>query len=176
VLANVGLKRFYQESAMQRYVLALLIVAAPFYAVAAELPKEGSYDYTTCGSGVSTAIDFSKAHNGLSFEETGTIRSNSPGGVFDKSTYRCVGLYTSFDGKNAAYSLCEAIDPDGDKRLSFYPPGSDGKTTRTQVEGTGKYEGIVVNLNSFENLGPFPHIKDGTYQICSHQTGTYKLK
>ena len=161
---------------MHGYVLASLIVASPFSAFAVELPKEGSYDYTTCGSGVTSAIDFSKAHNGLSFEETGTIRSNSPGGLFDKSTYRCVGLYTSFDGKNAAYSLCEAIDPDGDKRLSFYSPGSDGKTTRTQVEGTGKYEGIVMNLNSFENLGPFPHIKDGTYQICSHQTGTYKVK
>ena len=161
---------------MHRYVLALLIVAAPFSTFAAELPKEGSYDFTSCSSGVSSEINFSKTHTGSSYEETGTVRSNSPGGLFDKSAYRCVGLYTSFDGKNTVYSLCEAIDPNGDKRLSFYSPGSDGKTTRTQVAGTGKYEGIVVNLNSQENLGPFPHIKDGTYQTCSHQTGTYKLK
>jgi hypothetical protein len=33
-----------------------------------------------------------------------------------------------------------------------------------------------VTQNSFENLGPFPAIKDGTSQACNHQTGTYKLK
>jgi hypothetical protein len=77
-LANVGLKRFYQEGAMQRYVLALLIVAAPFSAFAAELPKEGSYDFTSCASGVASVIDFSKTHTGSNFEETGTIRSNPP--------------------------------------------------------------------------------------------------
>jgi hypothetical protein len=175
-LANVGLKRFHQEGAMQRHVLALLIIAAPFSAFAAELPKEGSYDFTSCASGIASVIDFSKTHTGSSFEETGTIRSNPPGGLFDKNAYRCVGMNTSFDGKNTAYSLCQSIDPDGDKRLSFYSTGNDGKTTRTQVAGTGKYEGIVVNLNSVENLGPFPHIKDGTYQNCFHQAGTYKLK
>ena len=53
------LKRFYQESAMLRYVLALLIVASPFSAFAGELPKEGSYDYTSCWSGVNNVITFS---------------------------------------------------------------------------------------------------------------------
>ena len=36
---------------MHRYVLALLIVASPFSAFAGELPKEGSYDFTSCNSG-----------------------------------------------------------------------------------------------------------------------------
>jgi hypothetical protein len=45
---------------MHRYVLALLIVASPFSAFAAELPKEGSYDYTSCYSGVNSVITFSK--------------------------------------------------------------------------------------------------------------------
>jgi hypothetical protein len=40
--------------------LALLIVASPFSAFAAELPKEGSYDYTSCWSGVNNVITFSK--------------------------------------------------------------------------------------------------------------------
>ena len=120
-------------------------------------------------------ITFSKTHTGSSYELTGTNRSNPPGGLFDKSTYRCVGMNTSFDGKNTAYTLCESIDPDGDKRLSYFSL-VDGKTTRTTVAGTGKYEGMVVTQNSFENLGPFPTIKDGTSQSCNHQTGTYKLK
>ena len=33
---------------MHRYVLALLIVASPFSALAGELPKEGNYDFTSC--------------------------------------------------------------------------------------------------------------------------------
>jgi len=160
---------------MHRYVLALLIVASPFSALAGELPKEGNYDFTSCYNDVNNVITFSKTYTGRSYESTGTVRSNPPGGLFDKSTYRCVGMNTSFDGKNTAYTLCESIDPDGDKRLSYFSL-VDGKTTRTTVAGTGKYEGMVVTQNSFENLGPFPTIKDGTSQGCNHQTGTYKLK
>jgi hypothetical protein len=161
---------------MHRYVLALLIVASPFSAFAAELPKEGSYDFTSCNSGVSSVITFSKTHTASSYELTGTNRSNPPGGLFDKSTYRCVGMNASFDGKNTGSTVCESIDVDGDKRLAYFSLGSDGKTTRTNVVGTGKYEGMVTTQSLFENLGPFPAIKDGTSQSCNHQTGTYKLK
>jgi hypothetical protein len=63
---------------------------------------------------------------------------------------------------------------DGDKRLTYFSTG-DGKTTRTKIAGTGKYEGMVT-AGTFEPLGPFPAIKDGTFQGCNHQTGTYKLK
>ena len=49
---------------MHRYVLALLIVASPFSAFAAELPKEGSYDFNSCWSGVNNTITFSKSLSG----------------------------------------------------------------------------------------------------------------
>ena len=49
---------------MHRYVLALLIVASPFSAFAAEVPKEGNYDYTSCWSGVNNVITFSKSLSG----------------------------------------------------------------------------------------------------------------
>jgi hypothetical protein len=158
---------------MHRYVLALLIVASPFSAFAAELPKEGSYDFTSCNSSVNNVITFSKTHTASSYESTGTNRSNPPGGLFDKSTYRCVGMNTSLDGKITAYTGCESIDVDGDKRLAYFST-ADGKVTRTNVAGTGKYEGMVATQNSFEDLGPFPAIKDGTFQNCNHQTGTYR--
>jgi hypothetical protein len=102
---------------MHRYVLALLIVASPFSALAAELPKEGSYDYTACNSGVSSEIRFSKTYTGSTYEITGTVRSNPPGGLFDRNTFRCLGMNTSFDGKNTGYTVCESIDVDGDKRF-----------------------------------------------------------
>ncbi len=159
---------------MHRYVLALLIVASPFSAFAAELPKEGSYDYTSCWSGVNNVITFSKTHTASSYEMTGTTRSNPPGGMFDKSTFRCVGMNASLDGKITASNVCETIDVDGDKRLLSFST-VDGKVTRTNVAGTGKYEGMVTT-GTVEPLGPFPAIKDGTFQDCNHQTGTYKLK
>ena len=95
--------------------------------------------------------------------------------MFDKSTFRCVGMNASFDGKITASTVCEAIDVDGDKYLAKVSTG-DGKTTRTIVAGTGKYEGIVTTQLTFEQLGPFPTIKQGTSQSCNHQTGMYKLK
>ena len=94
--------------------------------------------------------------------------------MFDKSTFRCVGMNASFDGKNTGSNVCEAIDVDGDKRLTYFST-ADGKVTRTIVAGTGKYEGMVTT-GTVEQLGPFPAIKDGTFQDCNHQTGTYKLK
>ena len=104
---------------MHRYGLALLIVASPFSALAGELPKEGSVDLTSCWSGVATnVITFSKTHTASSYELTGTNRSNPPGGLFDKSTFHCVGVSASLDGKDTSTSVCESIDPDGDKRLS----------------------------------------------------------
>ena len=105
---------------MHRYVLALLIVASPFSAFAGELPKEGSYDYTSCWSGVSNVITFSKTHTASSYEMTGTIRSNPPDGMFDKNSFRCVGMNASLGGKFTGSTVCEAIDVDGDKRLSNF--------------------------------------------------------
>ena len=134
---------------MHRYGLALLIVASPFSAFAAELPKEGTYDFNSCWSGVNNTITFSKTHTASSYETTGTNRSNPPGGLFDKSTYRCLGMNTSFDEKNTAYTVCESIDVDGDKRLSYFSL-VDGKPTRTQITGTGKWEGIVMTQLTFE--------------------------
>jgi hypothetical protein len=156
------------------YILALMILAsAP--AFAGELPKEGSYDFTSCWSGLGNDITFSKTHTASSYEMTGAIRSNPPGGIFDKETFRCVGMNASLGGKNTSSTVCEATDADGNKRLTYFSLGSDGKVTREFVVGTGKYEGMVTT-GTVEPLGPFPVIKAGTFQNCNHQTGTYKLK
>ena|SRR5215831_11765395 len=161
---------------MHRYVLALLIVASPFSALAGELPKEGNFDYTVCWSGAATnVITFSKTLSATVWEDTGTLRSNPPGGLFDKNTFRCVGLTASFDGKITNTRVCESIDADGDKRLTREELTADGKDTQTRVAGTGKYEGFVTT-RTVEQLGSFPAIKDGTFQGCNRATGTYKLK
>src|SRR5262245_29626624 len=105
---------------MRTHVLASLMVISAFSASAAELPKEGSYDYTACWSGVNNVITFSKTHTAASYEMTGAVRSTTPGGMFDKQTFHCVGMNASLDGKNTGSTVCEAIDADGDKRLSYF--------------------------------------------------------
>src|ERR1700694_5726035 len=113
-----------------RYILVFVIFTFAPSAFAAELPKEGSYDYTPCLSGVNNVITFSKTHTASSFEMTGASRSNPPGGIFDKNTFRCVGMNASLDGKITASTVCESTDVDGDKRLTSFSTG-DGKVTRT---------------------------------------------
>jgi hypothetical protein len=71
--------------------------------------------------------------------------------------------------------VCEAIDRDGDKRLTQFVTGPDGKLDRQFIAGTGKYEGMT-ETSSVQPLGPFPTIKPGTFQNCNRQTGTYKMK
>jgi len=156
-------------------VFAFMAAAAAGAAVAADLPKQGRYDITACWSGVGNQIAFSKTHTASSFEMTGTNRSNPPGGLFDKNSFRCVGMSARLGERSVGSVVCEAVDPDGDKRLSYFGLGSDGKYVREQVAGTGKYDGMTTD-GTVQPLGPFPTLKEGTFQSCNHQTGTYKLK
>ncbi len=157
------------------HAIALAGVTVAGAAIAADLPKQGKYDVTACWSGVSNVVSFSKTHSAFSYEMTGTNRSNPPGGIFDKSTFRCVGMGGKLGGRALGSTVCESVDQDGDKRLAYFSVSSDGKTTRENVVGTGKYEGMVAD-GIVEPLGPFPTIKAGTFQNCNHQTGTYQLK
>lgn len=160
----------------RKFSLAVSIgLASAASAFAAELPKEGSYDYTACWSGVSNTIAFSQTHSAFSYEMVGAIRSTTPGGMFDKETFRCVGMNASLGGKNTGTTVCEATDAGGSKRLTYFSLGTDGKVSREFVVGTGKYEGMIT-AGTIEPLGPFPVIKAGTFADCNHQTGTYKLK
>lgn len=143
--------------------------------LAQTLPKEGRFDVTACWSSVTNPLVFSKTHSAFTYEMAGTIMSNPPGGMFDNSSFRCLGIATSFDGKTGGSNVCEAIDRDGDKRMSRFSIASDGSVARETIAGTGKYEGIVQTTTVMP-LGPFPVAKPGTSQSCNRQTGTYKLK
>jgi len=144
-------------------------------ALAANLPKEGKYDYNACFAGVTSAIAFSRTHSATSSEFTGVILSNPPNGPFDKDSFHCLSMGASFDGKQQGLTVCETVDADGDRRLSVFSTSADGKVTRETVSGTGKYEGMTMTGVS-QPLGPFATVKPGTVQNCTRQTGTYKLK
>ena len=161
-------------------VAAFVAVTSAGSTFAADLPKEGTYDLTACYSGVANPIAFSKTHSAVSYEHFGALFSNPPGGIFDKGSFHCVGLRTSFDGKDTVTTFCEFVFLDGDKTLMRFSLAADGTLAGgtfvgEAMAGTGKYEGMVSS-GTFQSLRPFPVITPGRYQDCGHQTGTYKLK
>ena len=140
-----------------------------------DLPKEGSYDYTACWAGVNNLLEHSKTDLAVIYEFLGGIKSVQPNGLFDKMALRCVGMRTALNGKRTLDNLCETTDADGDKVLTRYTFGSDGKFTQQTVSGTGKYEGIVLTPGKSDSIR-FPEIKPLHFQGCSRSTGTYTLK
>jgi len=154
---------------------AVLACTAMGIAFAAELPREGSYDHTTCFTRISTRIDYSPTHFAYSHEDTGTSVSSPPGGLFDGETVRCVGMTASFDGKRSGSTVCEGVARNGDKRLTRFWYDSEGVYQREAVTGTGQYEGLITT-GTVKAVGQTRQIKPGTTQYCNRGTGTYKLK
>ncbi len=157
-----------------RVPYAIAFALAAVSATAADMPKEGSYDFVACWSGVGNPVAISKTDSASAIEFSGTTRTATPGALFDNNTFRCVGLATTIDGKASNTVICESVDPQGDRSVRRYSM-VDGKTTVTDLAGTGKYEGMVTT-GQVQALGPFPMIRPGTFQSCNHQFGTYKLK
>lgn len=157
-----------------RCACAIVAALALGSATAQSPPKEGNYDYISCWAGTSNEIPFSKTHGAGSFEFFVNNHTTPPGGMFDKTSARCVGLAAMLDGKRSSSSYCEATDKDGDKfMLRNVQEGP--KATQEGLAGTGKYEGMVRTGIS-EPLGAFPPPAPGKFTGCARQTGTYKLK
>lgn len=152
-------------------VVAMVLASAAF---AADVPKEGTYDFTACWGGKSNIIAFSKRHVAFTYDLSGATLSNPPGSMFDHHSFHCIGLGMVFDGKVKQTTLCEAVDPDGNKAFARFD--DDGKhAKRTLLEGTGLYK-HMVSSGITNSLGKFASVKRGTFQKCNHQTGTYKIK
>jgi hypothetical protein len=163
---------------MRKTVVFAATIAAlisGYSVLAADLPKEGTYDFMSCFSGTSNVMEFSKTHTGNTSEIRGTVQSNPPGGLFDKVAFRCISMNYSADGKPSGMTLCEGVDKDGDKYLSHLVVVDGQQSTRRVVAGTGKYEGMTSS-GTAASVGPFGSTGPGQIQSCTHQKGTYKLK
>ena len=158
-----------------KHITLILATCAAGFATAQSYPKEGSYDFSACFSGVSSMMTFDKTHTAFSFEMTGTTQSTPAGSAFDRLAYRCVGVNYIFEGKPlTGTAICEAVDGQGDRSLTHY--ATEGtKGVRTAIAGTGKFEGMVSTGITIP-VGAFPTAKPGTFQNCNRQTGTYKMK
>jgi hypothetical protein len=156
-------------------VATLIAATSSGVAVAADLPKEGSYDYKACFTRNITRIDFSDAHRAYSYNETATAVSTTPGSMFDGDSVRCVGTVSISNGKRMNLSICEGVAKNGDKRLTRFQYGADGKLLREEVAGTGMYDGMVTT-GTVKEVMPSKEIQPGVTTFCNQLTGTYKLK
>jgi hypothetical protein len=156
-------------------IAALLAAACSGTALAADLPKEGSYDYKACFTRNTAKIVFSDAHTAYSYDESATAVSATPGGMFDGDSVRCVGTVLVSNGKRTNLSICEAVSRNGDKRLTRFQYGADGKLVRDEVAGTGMYEGMVTTGVAREVVPP-RELQPGVTTFCNQVAGTYKMK
>jgi hypothetical protein len=156
-------------------VATLIAATSSSPGFAADLPKEGSYDYKACFTRNITRIDFSDAHRAYSYNETATAVSTIPGGMFDGENVRCVGTVSISNGKRTNLSICEGVAKDGAKRLTRFQYGADGKLVREEIAGTGIYEGMITTGIAKE-VEPSKEVQPGITTYCNQVTGTYKLK
>ena len=156
-------------------VATLVATASGGLAFAADLPKEGSYDYKACFIRNVVRIDFSDAHRAYTYNETATAVSTTPGGMFDEESVRCVGTVSISNEKRTNLSICEGVAKDGAKRLTRFQYDAEGKLIREEVAGTGMYEGMVTT-GTAKTVMPEKEIQPGVTTFCNQVTGTYKLK
>ena len=144
---------------------------------AADLAKEGSYDYTTCFTRTVTYVEYSPTQSAWSYSELGRSISDPPGGMFDGDESQCLGMTASLDGKRYGSTACVGVAKDGAKRLTRFWYDADGKLQREAIAGTGKYDGMVTTGTVRDVKAP-PGMKPGTqtFDYCNRNVGTYKLK
>jgi len=95
--------------------------------------------------------------------------------MFDGDSVRCVGTVAISNGKRMNLSICEGVASNGDKRLTRFQYDADGKLVRTEVAGTGMYEGMVTT-GTAKAVVPEKEIQPGVTTYCNQLTGTYKMK
>ena len=163
---------------MKRLILTVALMgffsAVPLPTLA-DLPKDGSYDYTVCFTRKASRIEHSPSRFAYSYEESGTAVGKIPGSLFDGERVRCVGFTASIDDKRTGGSMCEGIAKNGDRRLTRFWYDEEGKLQRVQVAGTGVYDGFTTT-GSVKTIGATEEIEPGTTRFCNQATGTYKLR
>jgi hypothetical protein len=148
-------------------------------AMAADMPKEGTYndDYAAYGTAKATAIG--KERVLVVWDENGLWLSK---GLGNHMTWHCFGLGDITSGMEQDRGYCAATDPTGDQLVGDvasdekYPAGAksfSGKLTFTT--GTGKYAGISGGGTFTCHGREFRTAAEGTYvNYCTNQ-GSYKI-
>ena len=137
------------------------------------LAASGSIDVTDSYCGTLQVIAMQASDYWATWRHTGSRRSNTPSGPFDRMSLRAVGMLWSVNGETHGRGAWEFLDKDKDRLFALSE--RTGETTIWRFSGgTGKYLGII-GKGEYKDLDPFPQIEPGTYQQSPIATGQYVL-
>jgi hypothetical protein len=146
-------------------------------AMAADLPKEGTYSGTYSAFGTAKVTSIGKERVLLTIsDENGMSLSN---GFLDHMIWHCWGSgdYTNGMGQDSGY--CVGTDLSGDQIVDNWSDakhqlGGGVKVTDQLTSGTGKYTGITGG-GTAEVDGREFRTPEGTYAVHGPMQGSYKL-
>ena len=158
-----------------------LITAMTFgaAAIAADLPKEGTFSGTYAGAFTLKAYTIGKERMvGVGDSNDFTVGK----GFLDHMTWHCFTTFSVMAGMAHFNGYCVVTDPAGDQIAAdiasdgTYP--ADAKTVPakgTFTTGTGKYAGISGSLTNVLHFNEFRTATEGTSVNYGEFQATYKL-
>src|SRR5271165_4915733 len=147
-------------------------------AIAAELPKEGSFKGFYSASGTLKPVPLGKERVFLVYDENGLSVTD---GFLDRMTWHCWGLGEYGNGMGQEHGYCVMTDPDRDQiGMSWgtekHAAGQKDLTTKsTLIGGTGKFAGISGTITVVHHGNEFRTAVDGTFVTYDTIEGNYKL-
>ncbi len=146
-------------------------------AMAADLPKEGTFSGTGAAAGTYKAYPVGKDRYVGTAEENGLLVGN---GFLDHMTGHCFGTFSGASGIEQYQGYCVFTDPDGDQIVAdgAVKHASNAKSfdaSSTFTSGTGKYTGITGGTTEVLHGPEFKTPADGAYVQYGEIQGRYKL-
>jgi hypothetical protein len=147
-------------------------------AMAADLPKEGTYSGTYSSYGTYKNTPVGKERVLGAWEEHGLQLSK---GAFDHTTWHCWGMIDIVKGLEQDPGNCVVTDPEGDQVIQTIVTEkrpTEQPSYRISAKwsgGTGKYAGISGDEQDICHAGEFK-AAEGTYLNYCTVEGSYKLQ
>jgi hypothetical protein len=156
--------------ASHRFLVAIVVGMVAFASAAG---AEEPYDITSCFSWKLTQITASEELTITASESTGITQSHNENKAFDNNTVHCVVLGKKTPGGATLDGYCKYLEPNGDIAVGRFGR-EGGKGTWEFIHGTGKWKGITGG-GTYEIVAHGKPVAPGTFQSCSHATGTFAL-
>ena len=161
---------------------AFALGAAMFFgtsAMAADLPKEGTYGGPYYAFGTLKATRVGKELILFVIDENGLSQGN---GWFDHMTWHCWGMASFVNGVGAPHGSCVGTDPAGDQISRDWvhekwssPDAKNVHGSFTITEGTGKFAGVSGGHSYVARPNEFRTAVEGTYVAFTTNQRSYKL-
>ncbi len=146
-------------------------------AMAADLPKEGTFSGTYSAASTEKGYPVGKERFLVTYDENGLSVGK---GFLDHMTWHCFGLADVAGGMIQSQGRCIATDPAGDQialesEAKFAMGAKSLSGTTSFTTGTGKYAGISGGTNFVMHGPEFRTASEGTNVQYGEIQGTYKL-